>query len=124
MSFSDIKYIEKKCSKLSSKEQAIEFIRCKTNPFYFIYNYVVIQEIGSVIKYTPEKMHPKFRQIVRVVMKYHKAVNMATRQLGKSTIAACLLEWAGNFYPKTPITILNANKTYSQENLSKIKFVH
>lgn len=41
-----------------------------------------------------------------------------------STISAVFLEWACNFYPRLPATILNANKTFALENLSKVKFIH
>lgn len=46
------------------------------------------------------------------------------KQLGKSTIAAALLEWAANFYPGTPAVILNANKRFALENLEKVRFIH
>ena len=29
-------------SNLTNEEQAIEWYKCKKNPFYFIYNYVII----------------------------------------------------------------------------------
>ena len=44
--------------------------------------------------------------------------------MGKSTIAAALLEWAANFYPGTPAVILNANKRFALENLEKVRFIH
>lgn len=109
---------------LTSEEQAIEYYKCKTNPFYFIYNYVYIPEIGGRLKYNKNVMHGNMKRVVRAVVKHHKCILMATRQLGKSTIAAALLEWAGNFYPGTPAVILNANKRFALENLEKVRFIH
>lgn len=111
-------------SKLTSEQQAIEYYKCKTNPFYFIYNYVYIPEIGGRLKYNKNVMHGNMKRVVRAVVKHHKCILMATRQLGKSTIAAALLEWAGNFYPGTPAVILNANKRFALENLEKVRFIH
>lgn len=121
---SSLKAMKKITDRYTSKQQFTEYWRCVKYPFYFIYNYVYIGEIGGILKYEEAKMHPKFKMTVRSISKYHRATLMATRQLGKSTIAGCLLEWATNFFPKMPATILNANKQYSLENLEKIKFIH
>lgn len=118
------KFIQNKTTKLSSKERAVEWLKCKTNIFYFIFNYVTIPEIGGILKYESNMMHDKIKKTVKSVVKYHKGLLMASRQLGKSTVAACLLEWAANFFPRTPAIILNANKTFAFENLQKIKFIH
>lgn len=262
---SSIKYVQNKANKLSSNDQKREFLYCAMNPFYFIYNYVYLPEIGGILKYDESKMHSKMKRVIRSVMNYHKCILMASRQLGKaldidtpipmadgsfkrmcdvvvgdrvlddehnptrvmnvtpimnnrpcyrltfsngesiiadenhlwkvittnnlnnicvittkkifnkpnkysiyipykdgcielisikkvkprstkcievfnedgmflcgkhkipthnSTIAACLLEWAVNFYPRVPATILNANKSFALENLQKVKFIH
>jgi len=254
----DVIYIHDKFEKLSSTNRAIEWYKCKTNPFYFIFNYVFIPEIGGILKYEHSAMSEKIKRFVKSVTKYHKCLFMASRQLGKalsldtqiptasgdykllrdlkigdyildskskptkiigitgtmygrpcftiefstgefiiadknhlwkdkdnkllttneihllflsnkgfyitdeihivsisrrnesvpvkciqvensdgmflcgktkipthnSTISACLLEWACNFYPYVPATILNANKSYALENLDKVKFIH
>jgi len=103
---------------------AIEFLKCKRNPLYFIYNYVYIPEIGNRLKYTPERMHTKFLRAVKILYNLHYCILMASRQLGKSTIAAALIEWACNFYPGNRAIIINMEKKYAYENLDKIKFIH
>lgn len=117
-------YMQKQVAKMSSSQQAGEFWNCRTNPFYFIFNYVYIPEVGGILKYEEPMMHDKMRQCIKSIYNYHRAILMATRQLGKSTLAGCLLEWAANFYPNLPITILNATKKFAFENLEKIKFIH
>jgi len=259
-----VSYVHKMFSKLSSTQQAIEWYKCKTNPFYFIFNYAFIPEIGGVLKYEDEIMGGKIKRFVRSIARYHKCLFMASRQLGKaldintpipvlfggykllkdlnigdyifdecgnptqiiattdimynrpcykinfdnnesiiadenhlwkisnstckfkdqikttkeifeietnsyiilsnnnilyiksitpiesvpvkciqvsnldgmflcgesmmpthnSTIASCMLEWACNFYPYVPATILNANKGFALENIEKVKFIH
>jgi len=93
------KFIQNKTTKLSSKERAVEWLKCKTNIFYFIFNYVTIPEIGGILKYESNMMHDKIKKTVKSVVKYHKG-------------------------PRTPAIILNANKTFAFENLQKIKFIH
>ena len=122
--YNSVKFVHNKADKMSSQQQTAEWFNCRRNPFYFIFNYVSIPEIGGVLKYEEHRMHSKVKQLVRSVYRYHKAILMASRQLGKSTISAALLEWACNFYPRMPATILNANKTFALENLDKVKFIH
>lgn len=118
------RYVHNLSDKLTSTERRNEWWNCRNNPFHFIFNYVHIPEIGGVLKYDKSIMHSKMKQTVRSIYRYHKCILMASRQLGKSTISACLLEWACNFYPRMPATILNASKTFGLENLEKVKFVH
>lgn len=103
---------------------ALEYLKCRNNPLYFIYNYAYIPEVGSSLLLSKEHVHNKLRRVVRSVYRYHKVIFMASRQLGKSTIASCLLIWAANFFPGIPIIILNMRQVAALENLSKIKFIH
>jgi len=120
----DVKHIHNVASKWTAQEQSLEWYKCKINPFYFIYNYVFIPEIGGILKYEKSIMNGKIKQVVRSVIRFHRCILMASRQLGKSTIAACILEWANNFYPNARAIILNATKDYAFENLNKVKFIH
>lgn len=103
---------------------AIEFLKCKQNPLYFIYNYVNISEIGGVLKLDKDNFHPKMKQTVKAIYKYNRCILMASRQLGKSTTAAAILTWAINFYSGIPIIIINMQKGSALENLNKVKFIH
>lgn len=103
---------------------ALEYLKCRNNPLYFIYNYAHVPEVGSSLLLSKEHVHNKLRRVVRSVYRYHKVIFMASRQLGKSTIASCLLIWAANFFPGIPIIILNMRQVAALENLSKIKFIH
>jgi hypothetical protein len=71
-------------SNLTTEQKAIEYIKCKNNIFYFIYNYVYIPEIGGSLKYTPEHMHLKLKRVIRSAIKFDKVIFMASRQLGKA----------------------------------------
>jgi len=102
----------------------IEWVRCRDNPLYFILNYVYLPVVGvRKVKYTNELLHAKFRRVVRSVFKYHRCIMIASRQLGKSTISACLMAWVLIFFPNNPAVILNMRKDAAQGNLKKIRFV-
>lgn len=109
----------------SSKEKTIELLKCKSNPFYFIYNYVYIPEhaTGAPFKITNENLHPKMKRVIKSLYHYNKAILMASRQLGKSSIAACLIAWACIFYPGIQSVILNMKKKAGLQNLATIKFI-
>ena len=110
--------------KLTSNERAIEWFRCRTNIFYFIYNYGYLEEIGGKLKYEAPLMHYKMKRVIKSLYNFHFAVLMASRQLGKSSLAGMVLEWACNFYPGNRAMILNMEKNASLENLAKIKYAH
>jgi hypothetical protein len=112
-------------SKPLTKQQAsMEYIKCKNNFLYFLHNYVRIPEIGGDVLYTPELMNLKFKRVVQVSLKHGRVIVLASRQLGKSTIAAAILEYLLNFYPNNRAIILNFNKTSGLENIDKVRFIH
>lgn len=119
-----VDFVQKQSAKLTASQQASEYWNCRRNPFYFIFNYIYIPEIGGILKYDEPLMHDKMKQTIKSIHNYHKTILMASRQLGKSTIAASYLEWAANFYPNMPITLLNMTKKSALENIEKIKFMH
>lgn len=112
-------------SKFLSKEQkSIEFVKCKNNFLYFLHNYVFIPEVGGRALYSPALMHPKFKRVIQCSLKHGRVIFVATRQLGKSTIAAAILEYLLNFYPNNRAIILNFSKTAGLENIDRIRFMH
>ena len=104
-------------------EHIVEWIKCQKNPLYYIQKYVYFQEIGGRRKYDEYTFHNKFRRVIRCIYQYHMVILLASRQLGKSTIAADIISWVTNFFPNNRAIILNFRKTPAQDNLKKIKFI-
>jgi hypothetical protein len=127
----DLSTTDLKCLDMLSKDTnikindhyALEWLQCRRNPLYFIQNYVYIEETGGMRQYSEEMLRPKLRRVVRVLNRYHKCVFMASRQLGKSTIAACILAWSTIFFPYNKPLILNFRKGPAIKNLAMVKFV-
>ena len=103
--------------------QVKEYFKCQMNVFYFIFNYVYIEETGGRFKLRPENLNKKMRRVIMSLNRYHNCVLMASRQLGKSTIAACMLIWAMLFFPRIKCVILNMRKKAALENLDRMKFI-
>ena len=113
-----------KKSKKDIEQFAQEWIKCKNNIFYFIYNYAYfVETTGELLKVTPEILHPKMKITIRALLTYERAVLMASRQLGKSSTAALIIAWAIIFFPNTFVIILNMKKKAAFLNLDKIRNV-
>jgi hypothetical protein len=110
-------------SPAEKKRRALEIWKCRTNPFYFIHNYCFLDEGGGQTLYKKELMHNKMRRVVRSIFRYKKCILMASRQLGKSTIAACLVAWSMVFFPRNKAVILNMKQDAGKRNLRTIKFI-
>jgi len=101
-----------------------EWILCRQKPLYYINKYVQFEITGGVSDYKEDRFHSKLKRYVRCAHLHHNSLLMASRQLGKSTISAALIDWATRFYPKNTAIILNFKKESALENLKKIKFIN
>ena len=107
---------------LTKEQKAIELLKCRNNPLYFICNYVKIDDGGVPLLYG-KVIHPKIKRVIRILYKYHSCILMASRQLGKSTIAAAMILWAMTFFPRTKCVVINMDKKARKVNIDKIKFM-
>ncbi len=115
---------------LNLKEQEIiEWIKCRNNPIYFIYNYVKFETIGNISSYKEStngypNFSPVYKRFIRSLFKYNKTQLMATRQLGKSTISAAYLAWVQVFFANNFAIILNMMKDAALKNISTVRFMN
>jgi hypothetical protein len=109
---------------LTPNQMAIEYHKCRSNILYFAFNYVYIAEIGGSLQYTSDIVNDKLKRVLKSVIKYNRCIMLASRQLGKSTVAAIVIAWASIFHPGCRSLILNANQKFALENLNKVKFIH
>jgi len=110
-------------SEEEKKHRAMEVWKCRCNPLYFIHNYCFLDEGGGQTLYERDLMHNKMRRVVRSIYRFKKCILMASRQLGKSTIAACLVVWAMVFFPRNKAVILNMKQDAGKRNLRTVKFI-
>jgi len=108
-----------------AEEDIIEWIKCRNNPLYYLYHYVKFEIIGGISSYKElDNFHPKLKRFIRAIFRYHKGTLMASRQLGKSTVDAGLIDWSSRFFPRNKAIILNFQKRAALENLQKINFIN
>jgi hypothetical protein len=65
-----------------------EWVKCKDDPYYFISNYIVIQEPGGDILLKPNEAQDKF---IKSIIETHYTITLKSRQLGISTITRALI---------------------------------
>jgi hypothetical protein len=93
-----VQNLKKQISLKTSDRHALEVLKCRENPFYFIYNYVYVSGIGSIYKITEDNFNEKLKRTIRSLMIHHKAILMASRQLGKAlSINTPILTSSGKF---------------------------
>ena len=105
----------------SKAKREEEYTKCKSNLLYFIYNYSFIPEGILPLKYG-DAVQSKSIQVAKAIMIANYCVHMASRQCGKSTIAAVINAWAVIFFP-TDLLIINMTKDTAYQNLERLKFV-
>lgn len=124
--YQDDKLVKRAYSKVSyTKEQIDELKACMdpvTGPLFFIENFMYIQ-------------HPK-RGREKIVLydfqyglleNYHssrKSINMISRQMGKSTIAAGYLLWYAMFYDDSTILIASNKYDGAQEIMNRVRYAY
>ena len=102
----------------------MEIAKCVMDIYYYIYTYIFIPESGGMVKFTKELMHPKIKNFIDAALNYHRVSLMASRQLGKTTIASILLQWTINFNKKTTVMMFSLSKESAYKNLKNIIEIH
>jgi hypothetical protein len=98
--------INKNSSKQLDK-YAIEYLKCRKNPLYFIYNYVKIPEIGGDILLSKDVLHPKMKRAIKSLVRYNRCIVMASRQLGKALDLDTLIPTPSGYAPIGDLEIGN-----------------
>lgn len=105
-----------------TREQAMELIRCATDPIYFIETYCkIVHPMHGIV---PFKLHEYQKRLIRT---YHTADNTivtSSRQTGKSTTASAFLLWFAIFHETKHILIVSNKNSGSMEMITRIEFMY
>jgi hypothetical protein len=85
---------------------------------------VYLPEASGKFKYDLHSTNPKILRVIDIAYHFNFCIFFASRQLGKSSIAAAMLVWATNFYGSQNALILNMRKQYAMNNLNTVRFIH
>lgn len=106
-------------------EQIQELKACldpETGPTYFITNFMHIQHP----KFGRQKieLYPFQFELIETYHKYRRSVNMVSRQLGKTTIAAGYLLWYAMFVDDSTILIASNKYDSAQEIMHRVRYAY
>lgn len=124
--YQDDKLVKRAYTKVSyTKEQIDELKACLdpvTGPAYFIENFMYIQH--------PMKGRQKIELydfqygLIENYHKYKKSVNMISRQMGKTTVAAGYLLWYAMFVDDATILIASNKYDGAQEIMHRVRYAY
>jgi len=105
-----------------TKEQFEEFVRCASDPVYFITNYVRVQHPtrGAV----PFKLYDYQEKMVRTYKDNRYTVVLSARQTGKSVTSAAYLLWFAIFNSDKKILIAANKNSNAMEMILRIRFMY
>lgn len=103
-------------------ERIAELKRCKSDPIYFLKNYVVIKHPtrGPV----PFKLFPFQERFISAIHDNKNTIALFPRQCGKTSCAAMYILWMAIFFPAKKCVIASKNLKHAIEIMSRIKFAY
>lgn len=124
--YQDDKLVKRAYTKISyTKEQIDELRECMnpdTGPEYFITNFMYIQH--------PIRGREKLQlydfqvDLINTYHRYRRSVNMVSRQMGKTTVAAGYLLWYAMFMEDSTILIASNKYDGAQEIMHRVRYAY
>jgi len=105
-----------------TEEQAQEFIKCASDPVYFVKNYVKIVNVDHGL--VPFNMWSFQEQMVHDFHNNRFSICKMPRQVGKTTTAAGYMLWCVLFNQDYKIAILANKGSLAREILDRIKYAY
>lgn len=99
-----------------------ELIRCESDPVYFIRNYmrIVNPKLGAV----PFDLYDYQEEMVRCMHENRFSIILASRQVGKSTVACGYLLWYATFNKNKYILISSNKNSGAMEMIARIRYAY
>lgn len=124
--YQDDKLVKRAYTKVSyTKEQIDELRAClnpDTGPTYFIENFMYIQH-PRLGRQKIELFHFQY-DLINNYHRYRKSVNMVSRQMGKTTVAAGYLLWYAMFVDDATILVASNKYDGAQEIMHRIRYAY
>jgi len=101
-----------------------EYLKCKMSLWYFAKNYVVIQVPGGTLKIGDSPDWQKtdlFEKVFKLAQYTDNVLLMASRQHGKTTVAAIIMAWLLLFFPKIKIEALTLKMKSALDLIGRIQ---
>lgn len=122
----DDKLVKKAHSKVRYNETEIEELKScmdpDNGPLYFLTNFMYIQhpKMGKML-FSP---YPFQYDLIKSYHKYTKSINLISRQMGKTTVAAGYLLWYAMFNSDSTILVASNRFEGASEIMQRIRFAY
>ena len=124
--YQDDKLVKRAYTKVSySKEQIDELRKCldpETGPEYFITNFMYIQH--PIRGREKLQLYDFQLDLIKTYHGYRKSVNMVSRQMGKTTVAAGYLLWYAMFVNDATILVASNKYDGAQEIMHRVRYAY
>lgn len=124
--YQDDKLVKRAYAKVSyTKEQIDELRACMdpvTGPEYFITNFMYIQH--PLRGREKLLLYPFQIDLINTYHKYKKSINMVSRQMGKTTVAAGYLLWFAMFTEDSTILIASNKYDSAQDIMHRVRYAY
>lgn len=99
-----------------------ELKKCKSDPVYFLKNYVIIKHPtkGPV----PFELFPFQERAIRTIHENKNSILLYPRQMGKTTLVAMYMLWLCIFHDTKNCIIASKNLKHATEIMSRIKYAY
>jgi hypothetical protein len=104
-----------------TKEQVEEYIKCSTDPIYFIDTYCKIVTLDFGLQ--PFKLYPCQKNKIKVIHENRKVILMEGRQQGKTTTSAAYILWYTLFQSNKSCAVLANKASAAREVLSRYQLM-
>lgn len=108
-----------------TEEQINHILECMdpvTGPLYFMETFVYVKHpVKGRMQF---KAYPFQKELLKNYHEYRYNISMISRQMGKSTIAACYLLWYATFHPDSTILIASHKHDGAKEIMKMIKYAY
>lgn len=105
-----------------TEEQIQEYIKCQSDPIYFINNYCKIVSLDSGL--IPFKLYDCQIEKVNIIHSNRKVILMEGRQQGKTTVSAAYILWYTVFQDNKQVAILAHKASGAREVLSRYQLMY
>ena len=104
-----------------TQEQAIEYVKCKEDPIYFIENYIKIISLDRGL--IPFKLHEYQKKFILCMHENRMVISMQPRQMGKTQTVAAYLVWYILFNDDKTVAILANKAAAAREIMSRMQLM-
>ena len=110
-----------------NSEEALERLKCKVNPLYYMEKYVKIPTQGGPVLISKAGLWTKtnkYKLAVKTAWKFRKVILLFPRQTGKSTLNAAIMSHILNFYEGIQSGYVTLDKRRSVDFIRRLQFIY